>query len=251
MSDNIIDFNDLKNKVPIPGNTAKPLPDIPAFNEAQQLVSDRILRSVIVMQLTVVAMAAAEKAGFDQSKFHMNLDSVERFYDCKLHDVDDDSFNGIWFDWEDGNTFYRIATTVSVEADNETVTSDVDIFRLNPGNEHWAFYENAQWKDYGPSEDYFELLLDDEWDEDDEWDDFYGDDSWYDDEEIDPEDEDSLWALGISSRAITALEKAGIRTVADLTRLSVAEARKIKGIGEKSLSEIVDLLDAKGFELRP
>ena len=245
---NIIDFNDLKKRVSIPGDTAKSLPDIPVFNQSQQIAMDRILRSVIVMQLPVVAMAAAEKAGVDKSKFHINLDSVERFYDCKLDDMDEASFNGVWYDWEDGKTFYRIATSVLVEGDKdkETVTCDADIFRLNPGDENWAYYENGEWKDNGAPGDYFELLLDDE-----EWDDFYVGDGWDDDEEIDPEDEDSLWAVGIPSRAITALGKAGIRTVADLVKLSISEARNIKGIGEKSLAEIVALLDEEGFELRP
>lgn len=251
MSDNIINFNDLKKKAPISGDGFTSLPDIPAFNEAQQIVSDRILRSVIVMQLTVVAMAAAQSAGLDQSKFHMNIDSTERFYDHELDGEDEDSFNGVWFDWKDKKTLYRVATSVSVDADKETVTSDVDIFRLNPGDENWAFYENGEWKDYGPPKYYFESILDDEWDDD--WDDedgFYVGDGWDDDEEIDPEDEDSLWAVGISSRSITALEKAGIRTIADLTKLSIPEARKIKGIGEKSLAEIVLMLDKEGFEMR-
>ena len=94
-------------------------------------------------------------------------------------------------------------------------------------------------------------LLDDE---DEDWDDddgFYVGDGWDDDEEIDPEDEDSLWAIGISPRSITALEKAGIRTVADLVKLSISEAHKIKGIGEKSLAQIMLMLEHEGFELKP
>ena len=74
---------------------------------------------------------------------------------------------------------------------------------------------------------------------DDEGEEDWYDDWWDDDKEIDPEDEYSLWDIGISSRSITALEKAGIRTVADLIRLSIPEARNIEGIGDKSLAEIV------------
>ena len=253
MADNIIDFNELKNKASMPGDALSPLPDIPAFNQAQQIASDRILRSVIIMQLTVVAMAAVESAGLDQSKFHMNLDSVERFYDSELDEVKEDSFNGVWFDWMDGKTLYRVATTVVVDVDSETANSGADIFRISPDDEEWESYENGEWKDYGPPADHFEWLLWEEeyWDdEDDDEDGFYVGDGWDDDEEIDPEDEDSLWDVGISPRSITALEKAGIRTVADLVKLSVSEALKIKGIGEKSLAQIMLMLEHEGFELK-
>ena len=129
--------------------------------------------------------------------------------------------------------------------------------RLNPDDEDWEIFDVEKWNTEGPPADYFEWLLDDEddeedWYEGDEDDDgFYVGDGWDDDEEIDPEDEDSLWAVGIPSRSITALEKAGIGTVADLIKLSMREAREIKGIGDKSLAEIVFMLKNEGFEMRP
>lgn len=248
MSNNIIDFNDLKKNTGLPDAD---FPDLPSFNEAKNIAADRIFRSVIILQLTAFAMEAAKRAGLDQSKFHINDDSVLRFYDSNDLKEDNDTFNGIWFDWEDGDVQYRIATSVEADPEEQTVQVDVAVVRLNPGDEDWEIFDGEKWAPEGPPSDYFEWLLDDE---DEDWDDddgFYVGDGWDDDEEIDPEDEDSLWAVGISPRSITALEKAGIGTVADLIKLSIPEARKIKGIGDKSLAEIVFMLKNEGFEMRP
>ncbi len=49
----------------------------------------------------------------------------------------------------------------------------------------------------------------------------------------------SLADLGISKRAQTALEKAGVKTVGDLKKLSEEELLKTKGLGEKSVGEIL------------
>lgn len=254
MSNNIIDFNDLKKNSALPDAD---FPDLPSFNEAKNIAADRIFRSVIILQLTAFAMEAAKRAGLDQNKFHINDDSVIRFYDSDDLEEDNDTFNGIWFDWEDGDTQYRIATSVEADPEEQTVQTNVALMRLNPDDEDWEIFDGEKWNTEGPPADYFEWLLDDEddeedWYEGDEDDDgFYVGDGWDDDEEIDPEDEDSLWAVGIPSRSITALEKAGIGTVADLIKLSMREAREIKGIGDKSLAEIVFMLKNDGFEMRP
>lgn len=244
MSDNIIDFNDLKKKAMTPGFAVEDnLPDISPFNEVKEIITDRITRSLIIVQLTAAAMAAIKEVGLDQNKFHLSHESVDRYYGRKElnEEEDEDSFNGIWFDWRDGDMLYRVATSVYVDMDDGVLQTDVDLFRIMSDYDNWEFFEDGEWKDYGPPADYFEWLLDDE--------DFYV--GWDDDEEIDPEDEDSLWDVGIPSRSITALEKAGVNTVADLVKMSLREARKIKGIGDKSLAEIVALLGAEGFEMRP
>ncbi|MCG2686262.1 30S ribosomal protein S2 [Candidatus Parcubacteria bacterium] len=49
----------------------------------------------------------------------------------------------------------------------------------------------------------------------------------------------SLADLGISKRAQTSLEKAGVKTVGDLKKLSEEELLKTKGLGEKSVGEIL------------
>ena len=237
-----------------------PLPNMPPINEVHKFVSDRIKRSVLIVQLTLEAMSAVEAAGLDKDKFHLNVDSVRRFYDIELDKTPFISYNCVWFDWKDGDTIYRVATSVVFGTDNKKFVSDVDVFRLNPGDEDWSIYDDGVWKDYGPGKEYFDLLLiyghlgDDEDalpydDDDDEDDDDDDDDDEDDDEEIDPYDVDSLWDLGIHAQTIKALRKAGIYNIAELVKHTIPEVEQIKGVDNKTLAEIVILLDDEGYEL--
>lgn len=54
--------------------------------------------------------------------------------------------------------------------------------------------------------------------------------------------EDTLESLGLSARSLGALEKAGIKTIKKLQKMTEEELTEIKGLGPKSIKEIVKKL---------
>lgn len=57
----------------------------------------------------------------------------------------------------------------------------------------------------------------------------------------------NLEDLGISNRALNALKKAGLKTVADLAKMSDEQICDIKNLGEKSIDEIMAALKKEGY----
>ena len=60
----------------------------------------------------------------------------------------------------------------------------------------------------------------------------------------------SLDALELSSRVLHSLQEEGIDSVNALLALSERDLKKVGGIGEKSLEEIIDQLKARGLDLK-
>ncbi len=56
--------------------------------------------------------------------------------------------------------------------------------------------------------------------------------------------------IGLGARIATALEEAGIKTVAGLTRKSADALKELDGIGDKAVTEIVEALAGFGLELK-
>ena len=74
-----------------------------------------------------------------------------------------------------------------------------------------------------------------------------------DDEEVSatpkiPVDEVSLEELHLPTRTINALRKAGIKTLGDLGDRSEDELLRIRNLGEKSIREILELLEKEGLK---
>lgn len=65
-----------------------------------------------------------------------------------------------------------------------------------------------------------------------------------------PEETISLESLELSSRVLHSLQEEGIDSVNALLALSERDLKKVGGIGEKSLEEIMDQLVAKGLKLK-
>ena len=59
-----------------------------------------------------------------------------------------------------------------------------------------------------------------------------------------------LSELGLSARVASALEEAGIKSVAGLIRRTSASLLELDGVGEKAVEEIKDALVARGFALK-
>ena len=77
-------------------------------------------------------------------------------------------------------------------------------------------------------------------------------------EEAEPEEEPSapaedrvaLEELGLSSRVLHNLKEEGVHTIDDLLALSLRDLKKIPGIGERSVEEIKNALEARGLALK-
>ncbi len=53
--------------------------------------------------------------------------------------------------------------------------------------------------------------------------------------------------LGVSNRALNALKKAGLKTVAELAKMSDEQIADIKNLGQKSVDEIKEVLKREGY----
>ena len=57
----------------------------------------------------------------------------------------------------------------------------------------------------------------------------------------------TIEALGVSNRALNALKKAGLKTVAELAKMTDEQIGDIKNLGEKSVDEIMAVLKKEGY----
>ncbi len=57
----------------------------------------------------------------------------------------------------------------------------------------------------------------------------------------------TIEGLGVSNRALNALKKAGLKTVAELAKMSDEQIGDIKNLGEKSVDEIMAVLKKEGY----
>ena len=197
--------------------------------------------------------------GFAPEDFTLDDRSVHLYLSCDVTgEVEDPSnmtvdmdhlWNGPRFvsEMADGSILWAVS---SVVADEECVGGcTLDLLMLEPGSERWHIYNEGVWVE-GPEKGFVDMIdlhrsmsnvIKHEPDGED--------DDWLDEDEIDPDDEDSLYELGLSDRIIDALEAEDILTVSDLTDLNSREVLGIRGIGRASLEEIEELLDLAGFSL--
>ncbi|WP_022847325.1 MULTISPECIES: DNA-directed RNA polymerase subunit alpha [unclassified Desulfurobacterium] len=59
----------------------------------------------------------------------------------------------------------------------------------------------------------------------------------------------TLEEAGLKSRALRALKEAGLETVGDIVKLTEADLKKIKGLGNKSIAQVKEVLSSLGLEL--
>ncbi|WP_457570225.1 DNA-directed RNA polymerase subunit alpha [Desulfurobacterium sp.] len=59
----------------------------------------------------------------------------------------------------------------------------------------------------------------------------------------------TLEEAGLKSRALRALKEAGIETIGDLVKLTEADLKKVKGLGNKSIAQVKEVLSSLGLEL--
>jgi DNA-directed RNA polymerase alpha subunit len=62
-------------------------------------------------------------------------------------------------------------------------------------------------------------------------------------------DSDPIERIPMATRAITALHRIGVRTVGELTRLTEADLRNIRSIGEGSVAQLIRILALYGRRL--
>ena len=254
MKDNIIDFNSRKESkkqpkpLPLNGhqrilealdNYLATLPQNGLMAEAAALVTELTGRAMLYSTIAAKASEVIEGAGLDPDDFELDDDSFGRFLQIEIEDDDledeelndyEHLWNGPLFDWEDGETVYRVATTIIISA-RGSGTLGMDLLRIGEDDSRWQMYNEGKWFE-GPPEDVFDFLVaqreggildDDEWD-DDEW-------------------ENSIDSMFLSRSVITALHNAGIHTIEELKEMSDAELLRLKGIGKARVAEIREALE--------
>ncbi|WP_456395692.1 DNA-directed RNA polymerase subunit alpha [Desulfurobacterium sp.] len=59
----------------------------------------------------------------------------------------------------------------------------------------------------------------------------------------------TLEEAGLKSRALRALKEAGVETIGDLVKLTESDLKKVKGLGNKSIAQVKEVLSSLGLEL--
>lgn len=146
--------------------------------------------------------------------------------DADLNDHDN-LWNGPWYDWEDGETDYRVATTV-IFSSQGIGQLGIDLLRIAEEDTHWQMYNEGKWYE-GPPADVFDFLTaerEDIWDDDD-------DDEW----------ESSIDSMLLSPGTMTVLHEADINTIDELQGMTDEQLLRIKGIGKARVAEIREALE--------
>ena len=244
--DNIIDFNSRKKPKAQPkplsmdgpqhimealGDYFASLPQNELMAEVAQLVSELTGRAVLYSMITANVSDIITKAGLNPDNFEVDDDSFGRF--LRLEITDDDAelndrenlWNGPWYDWEDGETDYRVATTVIISSQGVGAVG-IDLLRIAEDDSHWQMYNEGKWHE-GPPEDVFDFLVaerEDMLDDEDEW-------------------ESSIDSMILSPGTMTVLHAAGIHKIEELKRMSDGDLLRLKGIGKARVEEIREALE--------
>lgn len=263
MKDNIVDFNSRRAIKSTAGNSKQAFNSLTEFltslpqNALMADVAERFAEQIgrLVLYATIVAKVSEliESAGLDPDHFELDEDSYDRFMDLEIDERDEKEFmstvvdetldrreniwNGPWFDWEDGDTTYRVATSVILNAQGIGALG-MDLLRRGWDDDFWEMFDGKNWLE-GPPEDVFDYLVsmrDDMLDDDDD-----GEYEWFDDE--DEEWESSIDSMLLSPATIDALHAAGIYAIDELKKMSDTELLRIKGIGKKRVEEIKEALE--------
>lgn len=242
---NIIDFDSFRRQAQQEG-----LPELPAVDEVTEIVTDRMLRATLLMEITAEVMREVSAAGMNPADFHIEGGSVDRFFGTDRIYDEDAMFNGVCFDWLGEDWLVRAAVTVYLldedeaqeEGDEPHLPCELSVafFRIAEDMDHWqVLEEDGEWSDDGPPDDLFDHL--DELDELDEDDDF-------DDEEDHWRSDRTLTMLDISVDTYNALDEAGILTMDELSEMTERAVEAIAG--PKGLEEVEIALAEEGLRLR-
>ena len=266
MSDNIIDFNELKHQKEAssaeheisPQDLAEHLASLPEndmMNSVIQATGRRTFRMLMLTDIAAQVSQLLESLGFDPDNFSVDDESVDRFI-CGDADYNADMpWNGPYFIWDaTDETLVQAVTTVQQgEPDRQGVPVHmlIDILKLDDDADKWARFIDGEWKQDGPPaatfddiEFFWECLHDlqdeEEWgdDEDDEDDVDEDDDDEEDtDDEVEEEDVDIV-ELDLTPELFQILNKAGIETVSQLENMSNKDLMALEGIDRMGLFQI-------------
>lgn len=236
MKDNIIDFDSRKKSKAQPkplsmdgpqrimealGDYIASLPQNGLMAEAAQLVSELTGRAILYSTIAASASAVITNAGLNPDNFELDSDSFGRYLrveitgnDADLNDLEN-LWNGPWYDWEDGETDYRVATTV-IFSSQGIGQLGIDLLRIAEEDTHWQMYNEGKWYE-GPPEDVFDFLTAQR-------------EYMWDDEDDDDEWEASIDSMILSPGTVTALHNAGIHTIDELKGMADEQLLKVKGI---------------------
>ena len=256
MSDNIIDFDDIKRRhsekteadASIPREWMEQLegmPDNAMMTGLARIFSDKMLRLMMLTNIGAQVTDLLTSLGFDPDNFSADDLSVNRYLTLSANEPQG-IWNGPYFDWETEGATVRVATTLRREEDGDeegTLNLMIDILKLNEDDENWQRYtEDQGWVDQGPPADLFDYIevfwetagpdawadVDEDWDDDDD-----EDEDW--DEGWDEADDDDIITLNINGKVYHSLLDAGIERISQLQEMSDEALLKIDGIGKKEL----------------
>lgn len=249
MKDNIIDFDSRKKSKAQPkplsmdgpqrimealGDYIASLPQNGLMAEAAQLVSELTGRAILYSTIAASASAVITNAGLNPDNFELDSDSFGRYLRVEItgNDADlndhENLWNGPWYDWEDGETDYRLATTV-IFSSQGIGQLGIDLLRIAEEDTHWQMYNEGKWYE-GPPEDVFDFLT-------------VQREYMWDDEDDDDEWEASIDSMILSPGTVTALHNAGIHTINELKGMADEQLLRLKGIGKARVAEIREALE--------
>lgn len=249
MKDNIIDFDSRKKSKAQPkplsmdgpqrimealGDYIASLPQNGLMAEAAQLVSELTGRAILYSTIAASASAVITNAGLNPDNFELDSDSFGRYLRVEItgNDADlndhENLWNGPWYDWEDGETDYRVATTV-IFSSQGIGQLGIDLLRIAEEDTHWQMYNEGKWYE-GPPEDVFDFLTAQR-------------EYMWDDEDDDDEWEASIDSMILSPGTVTALHNAGIHTIDELKGMADEQLLRLKGIGKARVAEIREALE--------
>lgn len=266
MSDNIIDFEAHKREHAEPLQSEdlsadnlmarlSSLPDDDLMASVSEAINDRMVRLLTLADIAAQVSKLLKSLGFDPDDFSVDEESMDRYLAQDEIPSKNRPWNGPFFDWVPDvpeDVMVRVVTTIWEDIDNPTedggvpIILQMDIYKLNEGDNRWQRYSDGEWVEDGPPadafdflEEFWESLDDDDWDDED-WDDEDedDDDDWDEDDDDDDWDEDSILNLDLNSSTYGALAEAGIDTITRLREMSNDELLAIDGINRRSLFSI-------------
>ena len=265
MSDNIIDFNDLRHDKDEDSQTfdlspdavlerLSSLPENAMMAGINAAIGTRITKLMFLAEIGARATEGLQAAGFDPGDFDLDEESLNRYLASDLEIGEEVLWNGPWFDWLTDDATIRLVSTIKFsEAREQGIPVDMtmNLLKLDDDADQWEIFNGEGWTQDGPPADFFDDM--DDFDDEDEWDEDWDDDEdedWDDDEDDEDEDWDdedddgiALFDLDLPDAIFIALVKGGVESVEQLAAMTDMQLLAIDGIDAKALKRIRDELD--------
>lgn len=130
-------------------------PSSSLMDDIHNRVANQLQRLESLETISARVSETIAKTGFDPNNFRIDEAHFHAFLMRDIQTVSDELsewivdpdiyWNGPYYDWQQGDTLIRAATTILRHEDGD-VELLIDLVKMEPGSQHWLMWKDGKWE---------------------------------------------------------------------------------------------------------